>query len=132
MDDIQKSEVVIAKILNILVKWGIQECDLRFEELELEEEYAPFFFSCVDWLESEGVIRTKNIHRFLESVSAGVVDRPVLTSYGMNVLGRSISLGGSETKLSDAVEKVSSGTSNYASAGNFTGGLLAGFFQSFG
>ncbi|SEP14319.1 hypothetical protein SAMN04490248_1292 [Salinihabitans flavidus] len=57
MDDLQRSETVIAKILSLLMEWGIQETQLEFSELDLSDEYRPFFFSCVKWLEAEGVIR---------------------------------------------------------------------------
>ncbi|WP_299791269.1 hypothetical protein [uncultured Marivita sp.] len=133
MDDIQKSEIVISKILGLLMEWGIQECDLEFDELELDESYRPFFFACISWLENEGVIRTDEVVRTLDNVAAGVVIRPVLTSYGMRIMEAEVDLPGVPSQpVSKAVQEVQSGNAQYAKAGNFTGGLLASFIKSLG
>lgn len=132
MDDIQKSEVVISKILSLLMMWGVQEFELRFEEMELDDEYAVFFFPCINWLEAEGVIRVDDVRRTLGGAASGSVLRPVLTSYGMRVLGTKIKVGEGEIQaLSEAVGNVQAGNAQYANVGNFTGGLLASFMKSF-
>jgi len=133
MTEIEKSEVVIAKILTLLMEWGIQECDLRFEELELDpKEYGSFFFSCVHWLENEGLIRTSRIDCFMDAAHAGVVNRPVLTSYGFYILGTKVKIGDHEATLSETVKEVSSSAGNYSNIGDFFGGLLGGFTKSVG
>jgi len=114
------------------MEWGIQEAQLEFSELGLSDEYRPFFFACVEWLEAEGVIRYREISRELGNVAAGTVFQPVLTSYGLSVLGQRLKIGDTETKLSEAVENVSAGNASYAKAGNFAGGLLASFIKSIG
>ncbi len=132
MTDMEKSELMIATILNLLMDWGIQECQLKFQELELDKEFAPFFFPCVDWLISEGIIRTGKIHRFTDGQANGVVVRPVITAVGMSVLGKSISLGGSEELLGNVVKNVSESGANYTGIGDFFGGMLGGFTKSLG
>jgi len=132
MDDLQRSETVIAKILSLLMEWGIQEAGLEFSELELSDEYRPFFFPCIKWLADEGVIRYGDISRYHGNIGAGKVMQPVLTSYGLSVLGQKLKIAGAETQLSEAVENVSAGHANYAKAGNFAGGLLASFIKSIG
>lgn len=132
MDHLQHSETVIARILSLLMEWGIQEAQLEFTQLKLSDEYRPYFFSCFKWLASEGVIRYSEISREKGNVAAGAVFQPVLTSYGLSILGQNIRLGDEETQLSEAVENVSSGHASYAKAGNFTGGLLASFIKSLG
>ena len=133
MDDIQKSEVVISKILSLLMEWGIQECRLEFHELELDESYAVFFFPCINWLESEGVIRCDEVQPYLDGPGKGFVLRPVLTSYGMRIMASKANLPGLDSQpVSRAVEEVKAGNAQYAKAGNFTGGLLAAFIKSFG
>ncbi|MCW1949833.1 MAG: hypothetical protein KIH44_000495 [Octadecabacter sp.] len=129
MDELQKSELVISKIVTLVSGWGIQSTRLEFEELELEDSFAPFFIPCVEWLEAEGVLRTKNI---LEYSNGGCVVRPVLTSYGMRILGTEISLDGEKTKLATAAAKVSSGEKSYSQFGDFVGGILGGFTKSIG
>ena len=132
MDALQRSETMIAKILSLLMEWGIQEAQLDFSELELPDEYRPFFFPCVKWLADEGVIRYDEIVRYQDNIAAGMVLRPVLTSYGLSVLGQKLKIADAETQLSDAIENVSAGHANYAKVGNFTGGLLASFIKSIG
>ncbi|MCE8509263.1 hypothetical protein KBY28_12495 [Ruegeria pomeroyi] len=132
MDDIQKSELVISRILSLLMEWGIQECELRFSELQLDEEFAPFFFPCVEWLIDEGVIRASGIDKFLEGNAAGIVRRPVLTSFGMKILGRSVELEEGSISLSKAVREVSEQGRSFSQIGDFFGGLLGGFTKSMG
>ena len=132
MDALQKSEVVISKVLTMLMEWGITECTLEFRELGLSSEYENHFYPCVRWLESEGVIRVGNYHRTMDSTASGIIANPVLTSYGFRILGQSISLGEEREKLSDAIRNVNSGSGTYAKIGNFTGGLLASFIKSLG
>ena len=132
MDNIPKSEKVIAKVLSLLMEWGIQNCQLEFDELELDESFGEFFFPCIYWLEAEGVIRTTEISVFSAGGGTGIVFGPVLTSYGMKVMGMSLDVGEKEINVSEAVSKVSSGNAQYANAGNFAGGLLAAFIKSIG
>ncbi|MEM7488313.1 MAG: hypothetical protein AAF390_04220 [Pseudomonadota bacterium] len=132
LDNLGKSEVVVAKVLNLLMEWGIRECELRFSELDLSEDYAPFFYPCIMWLEAEGVIRVREYHRTMGGTASGLVDQPVLTSYGLSILGAKFNPGKSDEKVAEAVSDVSAGNGSYARAGNFAGGLLASFIKSMG
>lgn len=128
MENIEKSEIVIAGILNKALEFGLQQNDLRFEELELSNEFAPYFATCVDWLIAEGLIRVGNHQKVLSGMS--FVLNISLTSYGFAVLGRKLTIGGEEMEIGQAVKKVASSGSGYSGAGDFFGGLLGGFTKS--
>lgn len=132
ISDLEKSEIVIARILNLVMEWGLQECSLQFEELELDEEYATFFFPCIDWLMAEGILRAKEVilYSSATTVAGGEVIWPQLTSYGFRVLGAEINLGENTQTLASAVEVVSKTKRSYAPLGDFLGGLLGGFTKS--
>ena len=130
VENMEKSERVVAAILSQLMVWGIQDCELVFEELQLPKEYEPFFFQCLRWLEAEGIIRTSNITQFSDRSCKAI--NPVLTSFGIKALNQSIKLVEGETKLADAVNQVSGGQKPYSNLGDFIGGLLGGFTKSIG
>jgi hypothetical protein len=132
LNDIQRSEIVIAKVLSLLMDWGIQDCDLKFRELELDDDFGPFFFPCVNWLTEEGIIRTGQVRRTMDAPAGGTVMHPVLTSYGMSILGHMIKIDGQTIGLEKAVRNVSENKRSYAQAGDFFGGILGGFTKSIG
>ncbi|MDB4111367.1 hypothetical protein N9571_02240 [Yoonia sp.] len=130
--NLEKSEVVIAKILSLLLEWGIQETQLEFQELELDDSFAPFFFPCAEWLEAEGIIRFSNLQRFQDSIASGRVARPVLTASGFATLGKSISVNGQTETLSEGVNKISASESSLWQVGDAIGGILGGLTKSMG
>ena len=130
MTGIQKSELVIAKILELLMEWGVRSCDLEFQELKLDNEYAPYFFPCVVWLRDEGIIRTGDLMQFLDGPGAGIVSNPVLTSYGMNLMGKEIFVGAGKKSIGQRVKEVSEGKVDYHRIGDAFGGILGGFTKS--
>lgn len=132
MNDMQKSEFVIARILDLLLDWGIQHSNLEFAKLKLDDEYATFFYPCLEWLESEGLIRVKAYNRTMGGPAGGSVNRPVLTSFGMSVLGKSINTGDDSEQLSDGVKKISSGGRSLWQVGDAIGGILGGLTKSLG
>jgi hypothetical protein len=132
MNEMEKSELVIARILNLLLVWGIQHTSLKFDELELEQEYATFFYPCLEWLESEGLIRVKAYNRTIGGHAGGSANQPVLTSYGMTVLGQKIIANGDTEQLSEGVKKVSSGESSLWQVGDAIGGILGRLTKSLG
>ncbi|AHD10873.1 hypothetical protein PhaeoP75_03182 [Phaeobacter gallaeciensis] len=106
---------------------------MEFDELELDpEEFGGFFFPCVDWLVSEGVIRVQDIRRYTDSNHSGFPDRPVLTSYGFQLLEQKISVGADAERLANRVKEVSSNGVGYANVGDLIGGILGGFTKSIG
>jgi hypothetical protein len=135
VNNLEKSEVVIAKILALLMEWGIQECTLNFEELDLDpDEFGSFFFPCVQWLVDEGVIRIRSSERYLSPICGGIISAPAITSRGLNLLGQKLNLGEGPTSetLSDRVQTVSNQGPNYSGIGDFFGGILGGFTKSMG
>jgi hypothetical protein len=130
MENTEKSEVVIAKILEKIMEFGLQNADLEYSELELDESYRPFFTTCCDWLIDEGLIRTVKHVKFLNNTSElyGVV----LTSYGFAVLGQKIAGLDKEIAVSEAVKQVADNKAGLSQYGDFFGGLLGGFTKSLG
>lgn len=124
--------MVIARILNLLLEWGIQHSTLEFKELQLEDEFATFFYPCLEWLESEGLIRVRAYDRTFGGAAGGSVNQPILTSYGMTVLGQKKIVGDSSEQLSDGVKKVSSGETSLWQFGDAIGGILGGLTKSMG
>lgn len=132
MNNLQRSEIVIAKILDHLSELGLQEQLLSFSDLELEDDFGEFFFPCIEWLAAEGVIRHDGIGRLLGGRALGHVQNPVLTSFGFKALGTTIAIGERSETLAGAVKKVSTDKQSFAQIGDFLGGLLGGFTKSIG
>ncbi|MGR3436076.1 MAG: hypothetical protein ACU0CO_14490 [Shimia sp.] len=131
MDNMQKSERVVASILGVLMERGLQQGLLEFAQLNLDAEYEPFFLQSLSWLEAEGLIRTTGIRSLL--AGSGVATNPMITTEGMALLQSEVSMiDETPRKLAETVEEVRAGESTYAKAGNFTGGVLAAFLKSFG
>ena len=130
MSNLQKSEVVIARILQILVESGIQAWQIEFEELELDEDFRPFFVPCAKWLRDEGIVRVSEIAEFS---GGATILHPVITAFGLHKLGMSVSFSDSEKiNLGDAVRDVSQRKAPYAQLGDLVGGILGGFTKSIG
>lgn len=130
MENIEKSELVIANILRLLMEFGLSEAILNFEELGLSDDYGPFFVTCVKWLEAEGLIRTQEIHQLLSGT--GFVVGPTLTSKGFAILGHKFSIDGQEVTTAQVVKGKSEGSSNFSAIGDFLGSVLGGAYKSLG
>ncbi|WP_203290777.1 hypothetical protein [Maricaulis parjimensis] len=130
LDNLQKSELVISKILEALVEQGIQcRTHLPFAELGLSDELKPFFEGCCLWLYDEGIVRCTNPHQLGTN---GSMVNPSITAYGFQLLGQKFLAGDKEEALGTAVKEVASGQKNYAAIGDFFGGILGGFTKSLG
>jgi hypothetical protein len=132
MNNMEKSELVIAKILTLLMEWGIKDSSLNFKKLELDDAYASFFFPCINWLSNEGIIRTGKIQMYANGPGQGSISNPVLTSYGISLLGNSVKVGNTDVRLSEAVKTLSAEKKSYSGIGDFMGGFLGGFTKSMG
>ncbi|MBL9055668.1 MAG: hypothetical protein JNJ84_05255 [Rhodobacteraceae bacterium] len=130
MNNIEMSELVIAKILGLLLEWGLSERTLQFRQLGLEDEYQPFFATSVKWLEAEGIIRTTNVQTFI-SGGAFVVG-PTLTAHGLALMGKRMSIGEITTTIGEAVLQTRKETSYYTGVGDLAGGFVGGLFKSLG
>ena len=131
MDNLAKSEFVISRILQKLAENGIQSSLFSFDNFDFEDDsFAPFFNQAVKWLEAEGVIRMDGFSENFNGHSRLI--NPTLTSYGFEVLGKTLELEGTPTKLASAVKTVSEEGKNYSQIGDFFGGLLGGFTKSMG
>lgn len=129
MDNLQKSEMVIARILAHLAENGLQPSSLDNGTLDLNDELLPFFSTSYEWLESEGIVRSSNIAKTLNGTM--YITNPVVTAYGFQLLAQGVTLGGEEKSLGKAVKEVSSGRS-YSQLGDLVGGILGGFTKSIG
>ncbi|MGV8950224.1 MAG: hypothetical protein ACOH2M_03905 [Cypionkella sp.] len=130
MDNLERSELVIAKILGLLVEWGLSETSMEFSELELDDEYLPFFATCIEWLEAEGVIRVKRVHKFLDGTSR--IQGPVLTARGISLMGNQIKVGNTDVTVGNAVKETAKHTNYYTGLGDIGGGFVGGLFKSLG
>ena len=127
---IEKSELVIARILSFLVGNGLQESQLSFKTLNLPVEYQPFFQTCIRWLIDEDFIR---VTRLVDSISSMFhVYGAVLTSKGFAILGHKFSINGGDVTAAQLVKEKSEGAANISGIGDFLGGILGGFTKSLG
>lgn len=130
MTNLEKSELVVARILGLLMEFGLQNAELRFEELELDSEYEPFFETCIKWLIAEGIVRVDEIHYFMSEPI--IVESPTLTAHGLGILGKKLSVGDSHISVGEAVQRASRETGNYSGVGDFVGSAIGGLLKSLG
>ncbi|CTQ33933.1 hypothetical protein [Jannaschia rubra] len=129
--NLQKSELVISKILQVLLEMGLQQGNvLQFDDVALPDEYEPFFDGCCLWLLEEEIVRCTNMHQLL-SGSVGMVN-PMITSKGFALLDQPFAGTESKTRVGQAVKEVAGGQRNYAGIGDLVGGILGGFTKSLG
>jgi hypothetical protein len=132
MDAMQRSNLVLAKVLELSMANGVSHWSLTFEDLGLSKEYATHFYPCIEWLESEGLIRVGAYNRFMGGLAEGDVENIALTSRGMAVLGQDIEIDGERQLISKAVRNLSAGKVDYNRIGDALGGILGGFVKSIG
>jgi hypothetical protein len=129
---LEKSQMMIARLIERAAENGIKETSLSFGQLNLDESYVKYFRPCFDWLEAEGVTRAKSYHETLAGATSGSIQNLVLTSLGQSLLGMEISIDGKPQLLAETVEKVSSGDTAYSKFGDFLGGAIGGLIKSLG
>ncbi len=129
-DNLEKSQVVIARILQRLMDHGLQRGDLSFKDLQLGEEYRPFVPTCFDWLMQEGIVRATSSST--TSDGAFFAANPVLTAHGFAVLGKTFNTGSDEIVLAQAVTMSAQSGRSLSSLGDLIGGFLGGFTKSMG
>lgn len=136
LDNIEKSELVIATILRILIERGIRGGELEFSDLDLSDDHFPYFATCFYWLQNEGIVRAERV-----TVMPGDGDdvandlyvyNPTLTALGFSLLGQTVKVGDSSTTLTEAVEQRTSGRVSGWQIGDLIGGVIGGFTKSIG
>lgn len=132
MQNAEKSQLVMARILEKTMDVGIQEWLLTFDDLNLEEDFANFFYPCLEWLEKEGLIRVRSYHRTMGGRAQGSVQNVHITAFGQSVLRQEVNITGESEMLSETVKNVSKEPGYYSKFGDFLGGLLGGFTKSIG
>jgi hypothetical protein len=131
-DAMEKSNLVIAKVLDMAMKNGIAHWSLEYSDLDLDDSYRTFFYPCINWLEAEGLIRVGSVSRTLGGLANGSVENISLTAHGMAVLNQKIEVAGNQVTLSETVTAVSEGSVSYNKIGDAIGGLIAGFVKAIG
>ena len=129
--NLQKSELVISKILEFLLAMGLQRGTLlKFQDLELPDEYGAIYDGCCTWLLDEEIIRCEQ----RAEVIGGNIElfSPKITSRGFALLDQTFLIGEDRIRVGQAVKEVAGGGKNYAGIGDFVGGLLGGFTKSMG
>jgi hypothetical protein len=71
----QKSNVVLAKILNLAMENGLSHWSLEFSDLDVDSECETYFYPCVEWLEAEGLVRVGEYARTMGGLANG--SRPI-------------------------------------------------------
>ena len=132
MQNAERSQLVMARILQKTMDIGIQEWTLTFDDLNLEAEFAQFFYPCLEWLEYEGIIRVKGYHRTMGGIANGSVANVAITSLGQAVLSKHVDLTGDPEPLSETVKKISGKPQSYSQFGDFLGGTIGGLIKSLG
>ena len=141
MNAMDRSNHVLAKILNQALEKGISHWSLTFDDLELDDTYITHFFPCIEWLEAEGLIRVGSYQRAqailnrttgVASASFGSAENISLTARGMSVLGQKIEVSGEQMTISETARNVSAGRVNYNKIGDAIGGIIGGFTKSIG
>ena len=127
MDNLKKSEVVIASILNRLMEVGLQHSTLSFEDLGLGQDHEAFFDTCVAWLIDEEIIRG-NHSRLL--AAPGSLVEPVITADGFALLGRKLFGAEDGRRTGEAVREIAAAPTSYSGIGDLIGGIFGGFTKS--
>ncbi len=132
MSNLERSNFVLARILNLAMENGISHWSMSFSDLDLDEEYATHFFPCIQWLEAEGLIRVGAYSRSLGGYANGSVQDIALTSLGMAVLGQKVTIDGTSQDFEETIKDVSEGRVDYNRIGDAIGGILGGLIKSLG
>jgi hypothetical protein len=131
LNNIERSERVIASVLHILLDKGLQDAwELSFEDLELSEDFEPFFGGAIKWLISEGIIRAEGVSEYINA--SALLISPTLTSRGFAILGHKFTIEGRAVTAVELVDAKSKGSPTYTGVGDFLGGILGGFTKSIG
>lgn len=129
MDNLEKSERVVAAILKKLLEQGLQWSEIEFAHLGLDDEYRPFFTTSARWLVDEGLIRG-DIGALLHG--AEWIAQPVLTAKGFQILGASLDGGGADVTAGERSKQIAEAPSGGWKIGELLGGLVGGFTKSIG
>ncbi|QIE46798.1 hypothetical protein G5B38_15405 [Pseudohalocynthiibacter aestuariivivens] len=141
VDNIQRSEFVIACILNCLMERGISSAGMQFSDVSSDTDLKDFFAPCLEWLKAEGIIRFSSTKNHGWPHGGPAFHNVTLTSKGFKILGENISLHipnthntelTSHEKVADVVSSVARSRKSYSQFGDFFGGLLGGFTKSIG
>ena len=132
MSGLEKSNLVIAKILQLAIENGLSHWSLSFKHLGLDSTYETHFYPCLHWLEAEDLIRVGEYARTLGGYAGGEVLNVSLTSKAMALLGQEIEINGQNTSVADAVEKASKNDAGGYRIGELIGGVIGGFTKSIG
>ena len=127
---LEKSSIVLSRILRLAQQNGISHWQLNFADLELDQEYATFFWPCIKWLENEALVSVGQYARTSGGLANGAALNIVLTSKGIALLGTKITINETEITLSQAVEAAAIDDGRYGRIGEFFGGLAGGFTKS--
>ena len=129
--NLQKSELVISRILEHLLDLGLQQgTRLSFDDLDLPQDYGSIDNGCCMWLIEEGIIHCAGISQAIGG-NLGMIS-PMITSKGFALPDQTLVVGEDKIRVGQAVKEVASGQRNYAGFGDFVGGLLGGFTKSMG
>ncbi|MGY6632265.1 MAG: hypothetical protein ACXIU8_00760 [Alkalilacustris sp.] len=131
-DGLERSNLVIAKILKLAADHGISHWELSFSDLELDDSYATYFYPCLEWVEAEGLVRVGAYEKTLGGFAGGSAHDVSLTSRGMALLGQEVVVDGKRISLARAVVEESQGSGGTYRIGELIGGILGSAIKSMG
>ena len=127
--NLEQSEKIVAAILNFLLENGLQDCELVFSNLGLDDSFKAFFFPSAQWLIDEGLIRG-GAGRLLDGDAW--VSGAVLTSTGFARLGANFGSGEERVSGADRAAQIAKSEKGSWQFGDFLGGLAGGLTKSIG
>ena len=132
MNAMERSNLVIAKVLRLAMEHGLSHWSLSFADLNLTEEYETHFYPCIRWLQDEGLIRVGEYARTMGGIANGNVMNIALTARGMALLGTAFEVDGRRETVGTAVEEATKGRVETYRIGEIIGGFFGGFTKSMG
>lgn len=128
--NLQKCEILVAKILKHIAELGFQDEIMSFDDLKLDASYGQFYDASIRWLIAEGIIRSNGFSEYATGPSRLI--GPAITSHGFSLLTADSPIAGSQNSATKVVEEVSKGAEGKWQIGDLLGGVLGGFVKSMG
>jgi len=130
VNELELSEKIVADVLVKLFEHGLTGIDIkRPSDITDTEVDSEKFMSIMNWLKSEKLIYFDFIDTSHMQGRSAIYRRTVFTIHGFASMGHEFGVIKNLT-IGQAAKKVSEDGSNFASAGDFVGGLLGGFTKS--
>jgi hypothetical protein len=125
-DALLESEILVASILNLLMKSGLKRIDISAEDvtrIESPDGGSEFFDDVMLWLRNEDLLR------YSQETDESFLGCQ-LTAYGFSVMGQEFYKSKSGETVAKTAERIAGDGGNYGKVGDFIGSLVGGFTKS--